>query len=207
MAAGTRDSAAFCLWRPDLLILRRARDVVRLRQGFETAMRAFPIRPTARSVALASVVAGCAALGAAPALAQSAECQKGGAMLNSRQALVAKLSALGSKNKKQVDPRAACTIFGQLVSNGNTVIKWLDANKDWCSIPDGFVENLKGDHAKAADLRNKACAAASQMAAMEKKALEAQRQQQAEGGGPVRNAGPLGGPGLTGSYKLPQGAL
>ena len=171
-------------------------------------MRVLSLRSPVRRIALAGVLAGFAAVSAAPALAQSAECQRGGAMLNTRQALVAKLSALGSKNKKQVDPRAACTLFGQLVSNGASVIKWLDTNKEWCSIPDSFVEGLKGDHAKAAELRGKACTAAAQMAVMEKKAREQQQQQAQGGGGPAGPAaGPLGGPGLTGSFKMPQGAL
>lgn len=164
-------------------------------------MRAFPLRPSVRRVALTSVVAASLGVGATPALAQSAACQEGGKMLNQRQALVTQLAALGGK-KKQVDPRAACGLFGKLVSNGTAVLKWLEANKDWCSIPDTFVQGIKGDHAKAGELRGQACNAAAKMATMEKQAREAQ---QAQGGGPA--AGPLGGPGLTGSYKIPQGAL
>ena len=82
-----------------------------------------------------------------------------------------------------------------LVTNGTTAVKWLEANKDWCQIPDPVVENIKQDHARAVDLRGKACKAAAQQAAMEKKAKE---------GG---SSGLLGGDGLTGSYRMPQGAL
>ena len=166
-------------------------------------MRAFPSRPLARSCAAAGAFAGLVLLGSGSALAQSAACQKGGEMLNERQKLVAQLTALGNNKKKQVDPRTACGLFGKLVSNGNTVIKWLDANKEWCSIPDGFVQNIKADNAKAAEFRGQACGAAAKMAEMEKQArIQAQ---QAQGGGPL--PGPLGGPGLTGEYKIPQGAL
>jgi hypothetical protein len=120
--------------------------------------------------------------------------------MNQRQAIVAQLSSLG---KTKIDPRAACPLFGKLVSNGTAALKWMEANKDWCSIPEPFVENMKGDHAKAAELRSKACTAAAQVSAMEKKARAAQ-QDSAGGGGA---GGTLGGPGLTGSFKLPQGAL
>ena len=159
-------------------------------------------RPLALRVALTSALAGFAGAAATPATAQNAACQEGGKIMNQRQALVAQLSALG---KKQIDPRTACPLFGKLVSNGSAAIKWMDTNKDWCSIPDPFVENFKGDHAKATELRGKACAAAAQVQAMEKKARQAQQ----EGGGPGAGGagGMLGGPGLTGSFKLPQGAL
>jgi hypothetical protein len=168
-------------------------------------MPAFSFRPLALRFAMAGALAGVAGLAATPATAQNAACQEGGKLMNQRQAIVAQLTKLGSK---KIDPRAACPLFGKLVSNGSAAIKWMDTNKDWCSIPDPFVENFKGDHAKATELRGKACAAAAQVQAMEKKARQAQQ----EGGGPGAGGaggagGMLGGPGLTGSFKLPQGAL
>lgn len=157
-------------------------------------------RPLALRVALTSALVGFAGLAAAPATAQNAACQEGGKIMNQRQAIVAQLSSLG---KNKIDPRAACPLFGKLVSNGAAALKWMEANKDWCAIPDPFVENFKGDHVKATELRSKACAAAAQVQAMEKKARQAQQ----EGGGAGGAGGTLGGPGLTGSFKLPQGAL
>ena len=170
-------------------------------------MPALPFRPLALRLAFAATLAGIAAT---PATAQNAACQEGGKLMNQRQAIVAQLTKLGSK---KIDPRAACPLFGKLVSNGTAAIKWMDTNKDWCSIPDPFVENFKGDHAKATELRGKACAAAAQVQAMEKKARQAQ-QEGGPGGGPGSGGpgaggagGMLGGPGLTGSFKLPLGAL
>lgn len=164
-------------------------------------MPAFSSRPSVLRLALAAALAGLAAVAASPAAAQNAVCQEGGKIMNQRQAIVAQLSALG---KTKIDPRAACPLFGKLVSNGTAAIKWMEANKDWCSIPEPFVENMKGDHAKAADLRSKACTAAAQVTAMEKKARAAQQESAGNAGGA---GGTLGGPGLTGSFKLPQGAL
>jgi hypothetical protein len=138
---------------------------------------------------------------AAPAYAQSSDCQQAQKILGERQGLIQKLQSMGGKGKKkQLDPRSACTVFTQLVSNGNTGIKWMDANKDWCQVPDNFVQSFKQDHGNAVEMRGKACAAAAKMAQMEKQAREAQK----NGGG---GNGLLGGGGLTGSYKMPQGAL
>jgi hypothetical protein len=138
----------------------------------------------------------------APALAQSSSCQDAQKFLSERQSIIQQINKLGGdgKKKKQIDPRSACTIFNKLVANGNTGVKWIDANKDWCQVPNQFAESFKQDHKRALDMKGQACSAAAKVAAMEKKA-----KQQAQQGGGAR--GPLGGPGLTGSYSMPQGAL
>ena len=152
--------------------------------------------PSPRSVPvlrLALAGAAAVALGSVPALAQSETCSQFGKTIQERQSIVQRLNAAGNKNKK-IDPKTACSMFGELVTNGTNAVKWLEANKDWCQIPDPFIENIKAEHAKAVGLRGQACKAAAQQAVMEKKAKE--------GGG-----GLLGGDGLTGSFKMPQGAL
>jgi hypothetical protein len=137
---------------------------------------------------------------AAPAFAQSSDCQEAQKFLGERQSLIKQIQALGGGGKKkQVDPRAACTIFSKLVTNGASGLKWIDANKDWCQVPEQFATNFKTDHGHAVEMKGKACEAAAKMAQMEKQAREAQK----NGGG----GGLLGGSGLTGSYKIPQGAL
>jgi hypothetical protein len=150
-----------------------------------------------RSALLRPVLAGAAviALGAAPALAQSETCNQFGKTIQDRAAIVQKLNNAGNKDKK-VDPKTACSLFGSLVANGEGAVKWLETNKDWCQIPETFITNIKAEHAKAVGLRGQACKAAAQQAAIEKKAKE--------GGG---GSGLLGGDGLTGSFKMPQGAL
>ena len=104
-------------------------------------------------------------------------------------------SSLQAKGKKQMDARIACAGFNRLVANGATIIKWTDANKDWCQVPETFVEGIKADHAKAQEIRAKACNVAAKMDQMEKQAKSGQ------------GGGLLGGGGLTGSTALPQGAL
>ena len=55
----------------------------------------------------------------APAFAQSSGCQDGQKIMQERQNLIQQINKLteGGK-KKQIDPRAACTIFSKLVTNG-----------------------------------------------------------------------------------------
>ena len=115
-----------------------------------------------------------------------------------RKNLVAKANS-ASNSKKKMTPQEACSLFGQLQANGATGIKWITANKEWCSIPDSFAEGFKADHLKVGGIRTKICGIAAQAAKM-----EAQGRAQAQNGG---GGGLLGGPGLTGSLKMPQGAL
>ena len=127
----------------------------------------------------------------APAQAQSSTCQQLGAHMTERKSLVEAIQKLGGKDKK-MDPKAACAAFGKLVANGNTTLKWAETNKDWCQVPDQFIEGMKNDHEKVVKIRGQACTAASKQKAP---------------GSPDASGGLLGGGGLEGTYKIPQGAL
>lgn len=133
-------------------------------------------------------------LWAAPAWAQASGCEESQKLLGERKDLMQRVNGLG----KKIDPGAACSLFTKLAGNGAATIKWLEANKDWCSVPDDFVAGFKKDHQQVSAFKGKACQAASQQATM----LKQQKEAQQAGGG-----GLLGGPGLTGEYKLPKGAL
>lgn len=114
--------------------------------------------------------------------------------LNERKALVAKANA-ASQSKQKMTPAQACSLFGKLYANGVAGIKWISSNKEWCSIPDSFSTGFKADNDKVGGIKTKVCGMASQVTKMEAQARE--------GGG----GGLLGGPGLSGSFKMPQGAL
>ncbi|NEU13414.1 hypothetical protein G3T14_14920 [Methylobacterium sp. BTF04] len=152
-----------------------------------------------KTIAAAAVAFAGATLVAAPAFAQSAECGEIQKTLQSRKDLVAKANS-ASNSKKKMTPQEACALFGKLQSNGVEGIKWITANKEWCSIPDSFAEGFKADHNKVSGIRTKICGIAAQASKM-----EAQAKSQAQNGG--GGGGLLGGPGLTGSLKMPQGAL
>ena len=150
-----------------------------------------PFRPR---WALAVIAVAFAAAAATPAAAQSAGCMDVQKILLERKSLVERISGAGSK--KKMDAQEACGLFNKLVANGTAAVKWLDANKQWCQVPDEFDKGVRADHTRAVSIKGKACAAASQQAAMQKRAKE---------GGD--GSGLLGGGGLTGSFKIPQGAL
>ncbi|MFH6784276.1 MULTISPECIES: hypothetical protein [Methylobacterium] len=152
--------------------------------------------------ALAGSLLGATLLGGA-ARAQGADCSAIQKTLTERKDIVGKVNAASQSKKAKITAAAACTLFTKLQANGNEGLKWITANKDWCSIPDSFVEGFKADHGRVSTLRTKVCSAAVQQAAMEKKARAMAAQQQQGGGG----GGLLGGPGLTGSFRVPQGAL
>jgi hypothetical protein len=153
------------------------------------------IRPT-----LMAALAAVGIFASAPAFAQSSACQDGQKILLERQDLIKQVSKLtGDGKKKQIDPRAACTVFGKLVTNGDAGMKWMTTNKDWCQVPDQVLENFQQDHKRAQTFKSQACDAAAKMAAAEKRAKQ-QAQQQQQGGGR------LGG-GLTGTLSVPKGAL
>ena len=145
----------------------------------------------------AGLAAALLTVGTAAASAQGAAgCTDVQAMLMQRKSIGERLSS-ASKGGKQLDAKFACTNFTQLVSNGQTLVKWMEANKEWCQIPDSFANGIKLDHNRAIGIRSKACGVAAKQAQMEKQARE--------GGG--AQGGLLGGGGLSGPTRLPQGAL
>lgn len=133
-------------------------------------------------------------LSTAPAHAQSNICEEGAKLMSERQSLAEQLQKAAGKNK-QVDPRTACTVFTRLDRNGDTMLKWMETNKDWCQVPDQVVENFTKEHKQIEKTRGEACTAAARFNEMQRRAAE-----QRQGGNPF-------GGGLTGEYKIPQGAL
>jgi hypothetical protein len=144
-----------------------------------------------RTPLVVALVAGGAVLGAVPTLAQTSSCRDVQTFMGERQKLIQQLNNAGGKDKK-LDPGVACSAFGKLVTNGETGLKWIEANKDWCQIPDQFAQSFREDHDKMKKLRGEACKIAAKAAQIEKEAR--------------RGSNPFGG-GLTGEYKIPQGAL
>ena len=130
-----------------------------------------------------------------PASAQVSGCEPLQKLLTTRQSMVAKITA-AQKAKRKMTPQEACSTFGTLVNNGNETIKFASANKDWCQIPDEFMNNMKSQAAQAEKVRGQACGIAAKQA---KEIARMRAMQQRQAGGPS---------GLPGSgVKLPNGAL
>jgi hypothetical protein len=82
--------------------------------------------------ALAVALAG-TALSSEHAFAQAAaECGEIQQTLQARKDLIGKANA-ASNSKKKMTPAEACTLFGKLQANGTAGLKWITANKEWCS--------------------------------------------------------------------------
>lgn len=151
-----------------------------------------------RAVTGGLAVAGAAALAtlaaAVPAAAQSSTCAEIEKSLIERKGIIQKIDGM-QKAKEKPTPQEACSVFTKLVNNGASGVKWLETNKDWCQIPDAFLERYRQDHAKMMEVRGKTCSIAAKAAAMQK-AQSARPENQL-----------FGGPGLTGSFRMPQGAM
>ena len=146
-------------------------------------------------------LAAAAFIDATPVRAQATGCEKMQALLQERQSLVASLNA-APKSQRKLTPQLACGTMTRLVNNGASTVKFASDNQDWCQIPPNFIEGMKADNQKAANIRTQACNAVKQQAEMIKRA-----QQQAQGGGA---ANPFsGGDSITGGggMRIPQGAL
>lgn len=142
---------------------------------------------------------------AQPVQAQASGCDKAQTFGTERQAIIARLNS-ASKAKRKMTPSEACGVLGKLVSNGNSFLSWANTNKDWCQIPDQFVDGLKADNENANKIRGQACNAVKQQAVMMQRARAAQaRQAQQKQGG----AGSFGGAdAITGGPRnVPKGAL
>lgn len=153
-------------------------------------------RPTGVAL-LAAGLASAAPMTPSDAVAQASGCGDLQKHLVQRKNIAQNLTGSG---KKKIDAKVACAGFGNLVGNGLTLIKWAETNKDWCQVPDSFIQGIKVDHAKAVTIRGQACGMVAKQQKMEKQAREA-------GGGGGAASGLLGGGGLTGQAKMPQGAL
>src|SRR5262245_36254453 len=126
---------------------------------------------------------------AAPQQGANAGCDKLVTLLTARRDMMTKINE-SAKKKQKLDAPTAGVLFTKLTANGNEAIKWMSANKEWCSIPDQFITNVKNDNEKVTTIRGQACKVAEQI------------EQAKKNGG-----GMLGGSGLSGEMKVPSGAL
>lgn len=136
-----------------------------------------------------------------PALAQAPSgCENMQKLVQERQSIVQRLNN-SAKAKRKMTPQEACGTLSRLVSNGNTLVKFATANQDWCQIPGTFIDGMKVDNEKAANIRNQACNAVKQQATLQRRAQQQAQQQQ--GANPFGGADSVTG----GPMRVPQGAL
>lgn len=128
-----------------------------------------------------SRLASSAAIGAALGLMISAggalagDCNTDiGALSQKRQLYIEKLNGLAKATKGKLDPVASCPTLRELVKAEGNLLSYLEANKNWCNIPDEAVANMKAADGKSQAFATQACALAV-------KVKQQQAQQQAQG--------------------------
>ena len=105
-----------------------------------------------------------------------ADCQEDlGKLMAKRTTAMEALNKMNSGGKKQLDPIAACPKLKGLTAIENEVVSYLEKNKEWCNVPENFLDQAKAGRAKTAAFATKACQVAAQVQKM--------KEQQAQGGG------------------------
>ena len=151
----------------------------------------FAFGSSSRAAVLAAVALGSVAAVALPAAtAFAGDCNADIAGLSQkRQAYIEQLNALSKKSKGKLDPVASCPALRGLVSTEGNLLKYLEANKNWCNVPDDVVASLKTADVKSQQFATQAC----NFAAQAKKAQEQQASSNAAivAAAPKLPAGPL----------------
>ena len=91
------------------------------------------------------------------AQAQSGICERLGTLLKQRESIMQRINGMGRKN---VNPATACTLFGNLATNGAQTLAFAKENQDWCQVPESFITNLATGQKQATTVRANACNAA-----------------------------------------------
>jgi hypothetical protein len=89
-----------------------------------------------------------------------------------------------AQHGKPLDPAIACAKSAGLNKVESEMLAFMDKNKDWCSIPDDSIAQLKANHARSLAFASRACNVAAQMRKM--------KEQAASGGGPQAQPLPTG---------------
>ena len=147
--------------RPGGLI--RAREGLRGEWGLEVMLAVGSIL---RATALSAV----AVMALPVALAFAGDCNGDIAGLTAkRQTFIEQLNVLSKKSKGKLDPVASCPTLRGLVSTESNLIKYLEANKNWCNVPDEVLANLKTADVKSQQFATQACNFATQAKAAQQK--------------------------------------
>jgi hypothetical protein len=105
-------------------------------------------------------------MGAGGARAQSCN-EDLGAMGKQRIAQVEALNVIAKSHAGKLDPIAACPHLRNIKAIEAKMLAYMLKNKDWCNIPDDFVNNFKANTVKSGTMASQACAIAEKMKQMQ----------------------------------------
>jgi len=152
-------------------------------------MMAMPIFAPARCFLLLAGFLILLLAGASGARAQSCN-EDLGAFGKKRNAEIEALNAISKSHGNKLDPVAACPHFRSMSAIEGEMLAYLNKNKEWCNVPDDFINGFKGNSEKTAAMSKQACELADKVKKM-----------QSQGGGLA------GGGNLPPPPKLPAGPL
>lgn len=116
-----------------------------------------------KTIVRVAVLVAISSLGAGYAGALTPSCQadldKHG---SARLEVIQRINAFG---KKRPTAKVACGTFGELVSAEAKMLKWMDDNKDWCQLPEAFIEDFRKGTQQGLKARGQICTAAKREAA------------------------------------------
>ena len=104
-------------------------------------------------------------------LARAGDCNADIAGLSQkRQVFIEKLNVLAKAAKGKLDPVASCPTLRGLVKTEGDLLKYLQANKNWCNVPEDTVSSLQAADAKSQSFATQACNLATQVAKQKQQA-------------------------------------
>jgi hypothetical protein len=111
---------------------------------------------------------GAAALMIAAPAAHAQSCNEDiAAFGQKRNAAIQKLNAISKSHGGKLDPIEACPALRNLKAVEGEMAAYLTKNKDWCNIPDDFLNNFNSGTSRTAGMANQACALAAKVKQMQ----------------------------------------
>jgi hypothetical protein len=68
-----------------------------------------------------------------------------------------KALAVRAASQRKPERKEMCSLIQRFVSAESAMIKFLEANKVWCGVPDQAITQAKANHAKTLKVRQTAC--------------------------------------------------
>jgi hypothetical protein len=90
-----------------------------------------------------------------------------GAFGKERNTEIEALNAISKSHDNKLDPIAACPHLRKMKDIEGKMAAYLTKNKDWCNIPDDFLNQFKSSSEKTAKVAEQACALAAKAKQMQ----------------------------------------
>ena len=95
-----------------------------------------------------------AAPGAAPAQTGTVQCND---FLKLRGDAEQRAGAIRAASERKAERKDVCALVQRFTAAEAAVVKFLDANKTWCGVPDQVVQQAKANHEKTLKFRTEVC--------------------------------------------------